>query len=177
MISVHRGTEEHHLWWLHEPGPWLVPVGAHCLLFHADPVCGWTCLCHRAGEDVSLLLPEAQDEGHQFLPGGRVCGPDRVAHCWRCAGGLRILSLVQVRVLCSSRVLIPNLHHHHLCPLSSCVHLPSCLLQGFLPCGCRFYPKSPRPRLSAQPALHQFSEYQRAPGSTRPAPNEAWAPT
>lgn len=62
-----------------------------------DPICCWTCLCHWAGEDLPLLFPETQDEGHQFLPWRCVCGADWLAHHWSRAGDLWLFSLVQVR--------------------------------------------------------------------------------
>ena len=65
-------------------------------VFTVDPVCCWTRLCHRAGEDFPLLLSEAQDEGHQFLPWRSVCGADWLAYHWSCAGGLWLFPLVQV---------------------------------------------------------------------------------
>lgn len=66
-----------------------------CLDFPAvDPVCGRTRLCHWPGEDVPFLLPEAQDEGHQLLPRWRFHRADRLAHCRRRAGDLRLFPLV-----------------------------------------------------------------------------------
>lgn len=63
----------------------------------ADSLCCWTLLCHRPWEDLPLLFPEAQDEGHQFLPGRSVCGVDWLAHYWSFARDLWFFSLIQVR--------------------------------------------------------------------------------
>lgn len=68
-----------------------------CFFFAVDLICRWTCLCHWAGKDLPLLLPEAQDEGHQFLPRRCVGGADWLAHHRSCAGGLRLFPAVQVR--------------------------------------------------------------------------------
>ena len=62
----------------------------------SDPVRGRAVLCHRAGEDVPLLLPAAQGQGHGLLPGGGSGGVDRLAHHRGGAGDLRLLPLVQV---------------------------------------------------------------------------------
>lgn len=61
-----------------------------------DLVCRWTRLRHRAGEDFPFLLPEAQDEGHQLLPGRSVRGADWLAHHRGHPGDLRVFPPVQV---------------------------------------------------------------------------------
>ena len=62
----------------------------------SDPVRGRAVLRHRAGEDVSLLLPAAQGQGNRLLPGWGAGGADRLAHHRGGAGDLRLLPLVQV---------------------------------------------------------------------------------
>lgn len=68
-------------------------------LIFPDPVCGRPRVRHRPGEDFQVLLPEAQDEGHQLLPRGRVHSADRMAHRRRGARVLRLFPPVQVKVL------------------------------------------------------------------------------
>lgn len=68
------------------------------LFIFPDPVCGGPGVRHRPGEDVQILLPEAQDEGHQLLPRGRVRSADRMAYHRRGARVLRLFPSVQVKI-------------------------------------------------------------------------------
>lgn len=73
-----------------------------CLFNFSDPVCGRPRVRHRPGEDVQVLLPETQNEGHQLLPGRRVRGADRMAHRRSGAGILRFFPFVQVKHLAAA---------------------------------------------------------------------------
>ena len=67
-----------------------------CVSCPTDSVCVRSVVCHRPGAHVQIFLPETQSESHQFLPGGGVCGSDRLADHWSCSGDLRFLSPIQV---------------------------------------------------------------------------------
>lgn len=57
----------------------------------------WPLPHHRPEEDVLLLLPEAQTQGHQLLPGGRGRRPAALASPGHDPGNLWLLQPLQVR--------------------------------------------------------------------------------
>ncbi|KAF2984765.1 hypothetical protein EK904_010813, partial [Melospiza melodia maxima] len=58
--------------------------------FWEPPLPLWLGLHHRLPEDLHLLLPAAQAEGHQLLLRGAHRGPHAVADPGHAAGGLRL---------------------------------------------------------------------------------------
>lgn len=62
----------------------------------SDLFCCRPGVCNRAGEDVQVLLSEAQNESHRLLPRRRDCSADRMAHPRRDPRVLWLLSFIQV---------------------------------------------------------------------------------